>query len=314
METNVNKPTKRKETLLVGVVAVATLMLVVAVQSSRPVMQRTFESPVQAGNALQKAARSGDPNSLVRVLGGEAKVLITTGEPESDKAAMDTFVYKYDQMNRWVAMSDGSRVLYIGADNFAFPVPLAKNVSGNWYFDAVAGSDEIRARQIGRNELLAIDACYAIANAEELYFTNGGDSPAYAQRIISTTGKQDGLYWPASASEPSSPLGQLSQFPKASLASLAADQPFVIDGYTLRILTAQGEGALNGAQNYIVDGKMNGGFAIVATPLKYGETGIMTFMISREGIVYERDFGPDTAEITGSIHEYDPDDDWSAVN
>ncbi len=123
---------------------------------------------------------------------------MTTGDTEADKAALDGFATKYSQMNRWVDMSDGSRVLYIGADNFAFPVPLAKNSSGQWYFDAVAGAEEVRARDIGRNELLAIDASAALANAEEIYFASVASSPEYAQRIISSPGKQDGLYWPAS--------------------------------------------------------------------------------------------------------------------
>src|SRR5215472_10394728 len=128
-------------------------------------------------------------------------------------------------MNRWVDMSDGSRVLYIGADNFAFPVPLAKNASGEWYFDAVAGAEEIRARDIGRNELLAIDACAALANAEEVYFINSGDLPQYARRIISAPGQQDGLYWPVFETHASSPPGPLEQFPRSSLVSYTANEP-----------------------------------------------------------------------------------------
>ena len=220
---------------------------------------------------------------------------------------------KYQQMNRLVDMSDGSRVLYIGADNFAFPVPLAKNVSGSWYFDAVAGAQEIRAREVGKNELLTIDALAALANAERFY-SNNSDAGEYAQRIISTAGKQDGLYWPASDSLGTGPLAQLEEFPKSSLTSLSPDQPFVIDGYTLRILTAQGDDAPGGAQNYIVNGKMTGGFAILATPVKYGETGIMSFMIGREGFVYERDLAPDTAKTAASIQQYKPDDNWAPID
>src|SRR5215472_11052893 len=130
-------------------------------------------------------------------------------------------------MNRWVEMSDGSRVLYIGADNFAFPVPLAKNASAQWYFDGVAGAEEVRARDIGRNELLAIDACAALANAEEAYFVNSGDSPEYARRIVSTAGNHDGLYWPVSERYASSPLGRLEEFPKASLVSYTPNEPLV---------------------------------------------------------------------------------------
>jgi len=275
--------------------------------------QMMFPSPAEAATALAQATKNTDETALTKVLGGEAKVLITSGDSESDKAAMQQFFSKYQQMNRWVDMSDGSRVLYIGADNFAFPVPLAKNASGSWYFDAVAGAQEIRAREIGKNELLTIDALATLANAEQFYFDNS-TSGEYAQRIISTPGKQDGLYWPASDSLGASPLAQLEEFPKSSLLSLSPDQPFVIDGYTLRILTAQGDDAPGGAQNYIVNGKMTGGFAILATPVKYGEAGIMSFVIGREGFVYERDLGPDTAKTAASILEYNPDDNWSPID
>ena len=155
-----------------------------------------FQSPTEAATALAQATKDTDEKALTKVLGNEAKALITSGDSESDKTAMQQFFSKYQQMNRWVDMSDGSRVLYIGADNFAFPVPLAKNTSGSWYFDAVAGAQEIRAREIGRNELLTIDTLAALANAEQFYSANT-DSGEYAQRIISTAGKQDGLYWPA---------------------------------------------------------------------------------------------------------------------
>jgi hypothetical protein len=261
---------------------------------------------------LANAAKAGDQNALSKILGPEAKALLTTGDSETDKAATGGFASKYQQMNGWVEMTDGSRVLYIGADNFAFPVPLAKNSSGQWYFDAVAGAEEVKAREVGRNELLAIDACFALAHAQEIYF-NTGDAHEYAQRVISSPGKQDGLYWPAPEAKTSSPLGNLSQFPKSSLPSFPVDDPLVIDGYTLRVLTAQRDDAPGGAKSYVVNGKMIGGFAILATPVKYGETGIMTFMISREGIVYEQDLGPDTVKLAASIQVYNPDEDWSRV-
>ncbi len=275
--------------------------------------QMTFESPADAAVALAQATKNTDETALTKVLGSEANRLISSGDSESDKAAMQQFFSKYQQMNRWVDMSDGSRVLYIGADNFAFPVPLAKNASGSWYFDAVAGAQEIRAREIGKNELLTIGSLAALATAEQFY-SNNHDSGEYAQRIISTPGKQDGLYWPTSDSLGGSPLAHLEEFSKSSLTSLSPDQAFVIDGYTLRILTSQSDDAPGGAQSFIVNGKMTGGFAILATPAKYGETGIMSFMIGREGFVYERDMGPDTAKTAASIQEYNPDDNWSPID
>ncbi len=319
MTSNTKNAGKWKQVVVVGlmvlVVAGAVVRIVAssnATAANETLAPETFRTPAEAGSTLANATKTGDQTALSQILGVEAKALLTDGDAETDKVAMDNFASKYQQMNRWVEMTDGSRVLYIGADNFAFPVPLAKNSSGEWYFDAVAGAQEVRARDIGRNELLAIDACFALANAEEIYF-NTGAAGEYTQRVISTPGKQDGLYWPAPELQASSPLGHLSKFPKSSLASAPTGDPLVIDGYTLRVLSAQGDDARGGTKNYVIDGKMTGGFAILATPVKYGETGIMTFMISREGIVYEQDLGPDTLKLAASIQEYNPDENWSPV-
>jgi hypothetical protein len=274
--------------------------------------QLMFQSPDQAGAALAEAAKSGDEEAVGKILGIDPKLLVSPADEQAEKAAMGAFVSKYEKMNRWVDMTDGSRVLYIGADNLAFPVPLAKNTSGRWYFDAVAGAQEIRARDIGRNELLTIDSCYALADAQEIYRADS-DNSAYAQHIISSVGKKDGLYWPATEQQGPSPLAGLSELAKSSVPSLTPDQPLVIDGYSLRILTAQGKDATGGATSYIVNGKMTGGFAIMATPVEYAETGIMTFMISSDGVVYERDLGPDTTRIAASTQEINHTDDWSPV-
>lgn len=318
MESNANKTTKQWKRVVIGVLALAAFaLLVVQLKTRNSALaedsQMTFPSSAEAGAALVRAAENGDEAALVRILGVDTKILLSTGDKEADKAALEAFVSKYEKMNRWVDMTDGSRVLYIGVDNFAFPLPLAKNASGKWYFDAVAGAEEIRARDIGRNELLTIDACYALADAQEVYFAAGGDSAQFAERIVSTSGKQDGLYWPASEKQVSSPLANLGEFAGPSLATLSPNEPLVIDGYTLRILTAQGDDAPGGAKSYLVNGKMTGGFAILATPVKYAETGIMTFITGRDGVVYERDLGPDTAKLAASIQEYNPTDDWSQV-
>ena len=318
MKSNAKKTTKKWMRVVIGVLAFAAFALVVVQLKTRNSVfaggtQTTFPSSAEAGAALAKAAKSGDETAVAQILGLDTKVLLSAGDKEADKGALEIFASKYEKMNRWVDMTDASRVLYIGADNFAFPVPLAKNASRQWYFDAVAGAEEIRARDIGRNELLTIDACFALARAQEIYFAAGGDSAEFAQRIISTPGKQDGLYWAASQQQVSSPLANLGEFAGPSIATLAPDSPLVIDGYRLRILTAQGNDAPGGAQSYIVNGKMTGGFAILATPVKYGETGIMTFMTGADGVVYERDLGPDTAKIAASIQEFNPTDDWPEV-
>ena len=320
MKSNANKTTKKWKRAAIGVLALAALALVVvqlktknsvSAEVTHKGTQITFPSSAEAGAALAKAAKSGDETAVAEILGVDTRVLLSAGD-EEDKAVLEAFASKYEKMNRWVDMIDGSRMLYIGADNFAFPVPLGKNSSGKWYFDGIAGAEEIRARDIGRNELLAINACTALANAEAIYFADSS-AEGFAQRIVSTSGKQDGLYWPASDNQDASPLAGLSEFPKASVSSLSPDQPLVIDGYKLRILTAQGDHAPGGAQSYIVNGKMTGGFAILATPVKYADTGITTFITGVDGVVYERDLGPDTATIAASIQEFNPTDDWSEV-
>jgi hypothetical protein len=295
-----------------AILAIATVQLKTKNSALTQDTQSTFQSQAEAGAALAQAAQSGDESAVANILGARTKTLLTTGDKAADTAALKAFASKYERMNRWVDMTDGSRVLYIGADNFAFPVPLSKNSWGRWYFDAVAGAQEIRARNIGRNELRTIDACSEIADAQQMYLADSG-SAAFAERIISTTGKRDGLYWPASDTQNESPLASLSELPNSSLASFSPDQPLVIDGYRLRILTAQGDDAPGGSSSYIVNGKMTGGFGILATPVKYGETGIMTFMTGVNGVVYERDLGPDTAKIAPSIQEFNPTDDWSVV-
>src|ERR1700678_4247829 len=317
MKSNANKTTKRWMRVVIGVLALAALALVVVQLKTRNSVsakgtQITFPSSAEAGAALAKAAKGGDETSVAEILGLDTKVLLSAGDKETDKAALEAFASKYEKMNRWVDMTEGSRVLYIGADNFAFPVPLAKNSSGKWYFDGVAGAEELRTREIGRNDLLTIDACTALADAQEMYFADSSNA-SFAQRIISTSGKQDGLYWLASDNQAASPLASLSEFPEASLGSLSPDQPLVIDGYNLRILTAQGDDAPGGATSYIANGRMTGGFAILATPVNYGETGIMTFMSGVDGVVYERDLGPDTAKIAASIQAFNPSDDWLEV-
>ncbi len=319
MESNTNKTWNWKNGVLMAglllalAVALGGIVIGISNWNLTRQSQTMFQSPAEAGAALDKAANSGDAAALEKILGVDMKSLLMTGDQETDRAAMKTFASKYEKMNRWVDMTDGSRVLYIGTDNFAFPVPLARNSSGKWYFDRVAGAEEIRARNIGRNELLTIDACATLAKAQVEYFADS-DYEDFAQRIISTPGKQDGLYWPASDKQGASPLASLEELPKSSLASLSSDQPLIIDGYSLRILTAQGDDAPGGAMNYMVNDKMTGGFALLATPVKYAQTGVMTFMTGVDGVVYERDLGPDTAKLAASIQQFNPTDDWSPVD
>jgi hypothetical protein len=281
--------------------------------------QTTFSNPSEAGQALQQAARTNDENALSRILGPAAKDVLNSGDPVEDKAALDSFVNKYDRMNRWVAMTDGSQLLNIGADNYPFPIPLAQNASSKWYFHTAAGADEILARRIGRNELLAIDAVSAIANAQELYFRKAhDDNPKhlYTALIISHAGKQDGLYWSVPQDQQddqkSSPLGRLSDFARND-STTDPTTPQMFDGYYFRILTAQGDQAKDGAKSYLVNGKLTAGFAVIASPVTYRDSGIMTFIMSREGVVYQRDLGPNTAAVAASTTQYNPAGEWTPV-
>jgi Protein of unknown function (DUF2950) len=305
-------------------VASAALLLLAAVSiagcsSSKPTAKRdasvqsTFATPADAGQALQAAAKAKDETTLAKILGPSAKPILSSGDPAEDNATLESFVSKYDQMNRWVPMTDGTQILNIGADNFPFPIPLARDASSKWYFNTKAGADEILKRQIGRNELLAIDACSAIGNAEELYFKTSHDgAPAhqYTTVIISSPGKQDGLYWEAPAGKPSSPLGNLNEFAKTALSTSTPADPLVIDGYSFRVLTAQGDKAKGGAKNYVVGGKQTAGFAVIASPVKYRDSGVATFIMSREGVVFEKDLGPSTTDAAAAIKEYNPTEGW----
>jgi hypothetical protein len=254
-----------------------------------------FATPDEAGQALRSAAVAKDENRLAKIMGPGSEAILHSGDTAEDQAALESFVAKYDRMNRWITMTDGSRILYIGADNYPFPIPLATDASAKWHFNTNAGEDEILARRIGRNELLAIDAVSAIANAEELYYQKShDDSPAhhYASLILSSPGKQDGLYWDVPEGQGSSPLGKPSDFAEAT--SITPTET-VFDGYSFRILSVRG----------------TAGFAVIATPVKYQDSGIMTFILSPEGTVYQKDLGPNTAAAAASIKDYDRSADWN---
>jgi hypothetical protein len=268
-----------------------------------------FATPDEAGKALQSAAKAKDESALAKIMGPGSAAILHSGDTAEDQATMDSFVAKYDRMNRWVTMTDGSKVLYIGADNYPFPIPLATDASLKWHFNTKAGEDEILARRIGRNELLAIDAVAAIANAEELYYQKPhDDKPAhqYTSLIISSPGKQDGLYWDVPEGQGFSPLGKVNDFAKAT--SITPSET-AFDGYSYRILSAQGDKAKGGVKAYVANGKMTG-FAVIASPVKYQDSGIMTFIVSREGTVYQKDLGSNTSAAAASIKDYNPTADW----
>jgi hypothetical protein len=278
--------------------------------------QKTFASPADAGAAFYEAAKAGDQGALLAIFGADSKDILLSGDAvkDKDKDALQGFVASYDQMHRWREIKVGGEILFIGADNYSFPIPLGQNSAGQWYFDTTAGKDEILARRIGKDELTAIAACSAVAEAQQQYFnqTHDGDKvKQYAQKFISDEGKQNGLYWHAAEGQAPSPLEDVRDFAKAAGYTNAGDKPQPFDGYNFRFLTRQGEKAKGGAKDYIVNGKLTGGFALVAFPAEYRNSGIMTFIVGKDGIVYQKDLGEKTDEIARAMSVYNPGDGWN---
>jgi hypothetical protein len=276
--------------------------------------QKTFASPADAGAAFLEAAKSGEQGALLAIFGADSKNVLFSGDAAKDKDYLQYFVTAYDQMHRWREVKAGGEILYIGADNYSFPIPLGQNSAGQWYFDTAAGKDEILARRIGKDELTAIAACDAIVGAQQQYFSQTRDGDAvkqYAQKFISDEGKQNGLYWSVSAGQAPSPLEDVRDFAKAAGYTNAGDKPQPFDGYYFRFLTKQGDKAKGGAKDYIVNGKMSGGFAVVAYPAEYRNSGIMTFIVGKDGIVYQKDLGEKTADVAVDMAEYNPGDGWN---
>ncbi len=276
--------------------------------ASEAIAQKTFASPEEAGTALLAAAKSADQRGLLEIFGPDSKNVLFTGDAVKDQNNLKGFVDSYERMHRWRAIKAGGEILYTGADNFPFSIPLDRNSSGQWSFDTLAGKDEILARRIGKGELTAIAACSAAAQAENQFFSK---LKQYTQRFVSQEGKQDGLYWPATSGQPESPLGPVGDFAKALGYTSAGEKPQPFNGYFFRILTEQGSAAKGGAIDYIVDGKMTGGFAILAYPAQYRDTGIMTFIVGKDGVVYQKDLGEQTTSQSASMTEYNPGEGWT---
>jgi hypothetical protein len=299
-----------------GLIVLALIISLAACSKSDKPSYRVFASPDDAGNGLLEAAKSGDQNAVLAVFGPESKEIIFSGDAVQDKATIDAFVGAYGAMHRWRKMPDDAQVLLIGADNFAFPIPLKKNGAGQWFFDAAAGKDEILARRIGRNELAVIDVCGALADAQAEYFSQpheGAGANQYAVKFISDTGKQNGLYWESAEGQPKSPLGPLAAFATSEGYSTKPNSHTPFHGYYFHMLNKQGSHAPGGAKDYMVNGKMMGGFAFVAYPAEYGNSGVMTFLINQDGVLLQKDLGKTTAETATAMSEFDPDTSWSLV-
>ena len=277
--------------------------------SNGKVAPKTFASPEAAGQALFEAAKTGNQSELMAIFGSEGKDLVFSGDAVKDKNTAQRFVDAYKQMNRWSKSQSGEEILYIGPDNFAFPIPLDRNASGQWTFNTAAGKNEVLARRIGDGELTTLGILSEIVDAQQEYFQQNHQ---FAQKFVSDEGQHNGLYWPVAEGQTPSPLGDLADVAKAlGYSHTNTPQPF--NGYYYRILTKQGSSAKNGAKDYVVNGKLTDGFAVLAWPAKYRDSGIMTFIVGDDGVVYEKDLGEKTAALAAGITSYDPNKEWSVV-
>jgi hypothetical protein len=271
--------------------------------------QKTFGSAQEAADALVAAAKSSNEGALLAILGPDGKEIISSGDAAEDEANRTNFAKKYEEMHRLVAEPDGMTMLYIGAENWPWPVPLV-NKNGSWYFGTEAGKQEILYRRVGRNEMAAIRVCQELVAAQNEYYAK--EHNEYAQKLASDEGKQDGLYWASADKQSESPIGPLVA--NAGVTNGAPKNlhtpPAPFHGYYFRIVTRQGKNAPGGTADYIVGGKMTGGFAFVAYPAEYRNSGVMTFIVGKDGVVYEKDLGKKTDAAAKSIKAYDPDSSW----
>jgi hypothetical protein len=277
--------------------------------------QKAFETPEQAVNALVGAARRGKAGALEAILGPGSHKVLSSGDTVADAQAREKFVEAYDAANRIESEGDDRRVLSVGTDHWVFPFPIVKR-GKDWEFDASAGAKEILDRRIGANELDAIEVCHGYVDAQRQYAEedrNNDGFREYAQKFLSTPGKRDGLHWPTEPGEEESPIGPLmvrAQAQGYSTTPSRTRRPY--HGYYYRILKGQGEAAKDGAYDYVANGHMIGGFALVAFPARYGVSGVMTFIVNQDDVVYQKDLGPDTAEIAEKTTLFDPDPTWKA--
>jgi len=281
--------------------------------ATRQIPQRTFANPAEAAHALASAMRTDDSSQIEAVLGPGSDKLIRSGDPVEDTTGRARFLSAYETAVRIENVGDANATILIGPEDFPFPYPLVRTAK-RWRFDAKSGAEEILNRRIGRNERAAIQVCLAYVDAQREYALKDRDSNGvleYAQKFISTPGRHDGLYWVTAEGESPSPLGPLSTRARDQGYEHLGAAPYY--GYFYRILTAQGKDNPGGAYDYVVRGKMIGGFALVAYPARWGISGVMTFICNHRGIVHEKNLGPRTATIAETMSRYDPGPGWKAA-
>ncbi len=294
-----------------GLIAIAAVSPMAAASA-----QKTFATPAAAVDALMAANRGNQIGELLAILGPEGAKLIHSGDPVADRRGRRLFVAAYDEAHKLERDGDGKATLIVGADEWPLPIPLVRE-HARWSFDTKAGADEIFNRRIGRNELSVIEVCRAYVAAQREYAAKklgSAGAAEYAQHFMSKFGERDGLYWPVKAGEEESPLGPLIARARAAgyRPGTPHPKPRPYYGYYFHILTQQGQNSPAGAKDYVVNGHMTGGFALIAYPATYGDSGIMTFIVNQDGIVFQKNLGPDTRRIAAQITQYDPDGSWQA--
>jgi len=287
----------------------------IAQSTEPPAPQQTFSTAQLAADALIQAADKNDIPALLNLFGPDGKELVSSADPVQDKKRIEEFVTKAHEKRNVISESGNSAraILAVGSDDWPFPVPIVKQ-NGKWHFDAKAGRDEIVFRRVGANELDAIQICRGFVEAQKEYASEIHDDSGlnqYAQKIISTPGQHDGLYWKNEDGTPGGPISEAVA--RAIEEGYSPDQASGYHGYIFKVLKGQGPAARLGQLDYVINGVMIGGFALVAAPAEYRSTGVKTFMVSYDGIVYEKDLGPDSLKIVQSMERYNPDKTWHAT-
>ena len=297
-------------------VVVSAIFIFAGVTADAALKQKVFATPEEAVKAVVTAARNNDDKEMIAIFGQSAKDLIFSGDAVADKERRELLLRKYDEKNGLV-QKDGNMVFVIGKDDWPLPIPLVKK-GGSWFFDTDKGREEVLNRRIGENELSTIQTMLAIVDAQREYAMkdpDGNGMPDYAEKFMSDPGKKNGLYWETKEGEEPSPLGPiLTQARKSGYREKKpGGNPVPFHGYYYRILKAQGKNAAGSAYNYVLKGRMIGGFAVIASPARYGNSGVMTFLVNHDGVVYQKDLGKNTEKEAKAIKKFDPDKTWKKV-
>ncbi len=314
-KTNKSKKFRSALTACVQIILGTILLAILAPTITLASVQRTFETPQAAVSSLIEAIKNNDKLALRSLFGKTGIRLLTSGNPNEDEQHRGELIKAYNEANKIVLEGDTQAMILLGKDEWPLPIPLVKYANG-WRFDTVKGKLEITKRRIGNNELAAIQVCLEIVDAEHEYSASHLDRdgvPVYATLINSNPGKHDGLYWPTQANESPSPLGAYLAAASDEFGSTIHKHHNSFHGYHYRILT-KGEDSPAGNKDYLIKGKMIGGFAVIAYPARYGETGVKSFLVSHNGLVYEKDLGQNTPELAAVITSYNPTADWAKLD